>query len=184
MSQAVDMDRLILPVGERDHRQGSKEAVVTLVEYGDYQSPNCGRAHVIVQEIQRQLTGQLCFVFRHFPQPQLHTQAQKAAEVAEAAAAQGKFWEMHDILFNHQHALGNGYLVEYVINLGLNVTQVLRELADHIHDERVQEDFESGTRSGVTQTPAFFINGVRHNSNWDRTGLLAAIVASGRLGNF
>jgi protein-disulfide isomerase len=129
----------------------------------------------MIKAIQQQLGNRLGFVFRHFPQVSIHPQAQKAAEAAEAAAAQGQFWQMHDTLFEHQQALDNGYLVEYANDLGLDITQFLQAMWGHVYADRVTEDVESGLRSGVTTTPTLFINGIRYNDAWNLEGLLAAI---------
>lgn len=179
MSQASTPDRLMLPVGGRDHTRGPRDAPEVLVEYGGYQCPHSGQAYGIVQEIQQRLGDRLCFVFRHFPLTEIHPQAQKAAEAVECAGVQGRFWEMHDILFQRQPALGNGELVEYALELGLDMPQFLSTLAGRIYAERVYEDFESGVSSGVSSTPTFFINGVRHAGPWDLESLLAAIAAAG-----
>ncbi len=169
------MTALVLPVSSRDRIQGLDCAPISLVEYGDYQCPKCAAAHDIVQNLQQQFGEQLCFVFRHFPGNHLYPQAQHAAEAAEAAAKQGKFWQMHDYLFHHQHALGNGYLAEYADALGLDVMQFLRDMAAHIYADRVREDLASGIHSGVCQTPTFFINCLRYDGACDRQTLTATI---------
>jgi protein-disulfide isomerase len=120
----------------------------------------------------------LCFIFRHFPQIQSHSHAQRAAEAAEAAAAQSQFWQMHDILFTYQQELGNGYLVEYANNLGLNISQFLQHMCKQVHIERINEDIESGLHSGVTTAPALFINGIRYIGRWNIEQLMAAIVTA------
>jgi protein-disulfide isomerase len=163
------------PVGVRDHLQGPRTALITLVEYGDYECAWCRQAYAFVQEIRQQFGDRLCFVYRHFSMSRMHPHAQQAAEAAEAAEAQGRFWEMHDALFRHQEELENGYLVEYADALGLDVTRFLRDMAGHIHAERVSEDIQSGVRSGVNGTPTFFINGVRYDHAWYEKALLAAI---------
>lgn len=175
MNLASDKNKLALPVGERDHVQGHSNAHITLVEYGDYQSPSCAQAHRIIQEIQQRLGEQLRFVYRHFPCPEIHPDAQHAAEAAEAAGSQGKFWQMHDCLFANQHALNDGYLLDYATALELDVIQFLQEMTGDVHVTRVQEDRDSGVQSGVTLTPTFFINSVRHDGDWDGESLLSAI---------
>jgi protein-disulfide isomerase len=172
MSQALDNDKLTLNVGKRDHIAGLLNAPVLLLEYGDYQSPHCFEAYKIVKKLQRQLGEKLCFVYRHFPLTQIHPQAQKAALVAEGAGSQGKFWQMHDILFEHQQALDNGHLVEYALKLDLNISQFLQEMSARLHAPRVQEDFESGISSGVISTPTFFINGIRYLGTYDLENLI------------
>jgi protein-disulfide isomerase len=171
----------VLP-SQRDRRQGSLNAKVVLVEYGDYQCSQCGELYTLIQTVQERLNtseqNDLCFVYRHFPQPQIHPQAQKAAAAAEAAAAQGQFWQMHDILFAHQQELGNGYLVEYANDLRLDISQFLGNLHKQVHIVRINEDIESGLHSGVTAAPALFINGIRYTDRWNITQLMAAIVAA------
>jgi protein-disulfide isomerase len=166
---------LALEVGPRDHIQGPADAPVTLVEYGDYECPFCGRAHHVVKEIQRRMAGNLRFVFRHFPLTNVHEHAEVAAEAAEAAGAQGKFWKMHDTLYENQTALDDEDLLAYAELVGLNVPRFAAELAEHIHAPRVREDFLSGVRSGVNGTPTFFINGVRHDGSYDLETLLGAL---------
>ncbi|MBD2473118.1 DsbA family protein [Nostoc sp. FACHB-145] len=166
---------LSLPVSERDHIRDPKNAPVILVKYGDYECPYCGRAHFIVKELQ-QLTGDLMrFVYRHFPLTSVHPHAEQAAEAAEAAGAQGKFWEMHNHLFEHQQALDRKHLIEYAANLGLDVPRFSHELVEHAHVAKIREDLLSGIQSGVNGTPTFFINGVRHDGSYDLRSLLAAI---------
>jgi hypothetical protein len=133
----IEMPHLTVPVSERDHRQGSLTAAVTLVEYGDYECPYCGQAYPVVKEIQRQLGPNLCFVFRHFPVAQLHPHAWHAAEAAEAAAAQGKFWQMHQMLFEHQDALDDEHLLHYAATLGLDTERYKWELQNHVFAPRV-----------------------------------------------
>jgi protein-disulfide isomerase len=166
---------LSLPVGDRDHAQGPAHAPVTLVEYGDYECPSCGRADSIVKQIQQRLGDRLRFVFRNFPLAQIHPHAQQAAEAAEIAGDQGRFWEMHDYLFAHQRALGGSRLREYAEAVGLDVEQFAQALETHRTEGRVREDFQSGVRSGVNGTPTFFINGVRHDDSYDLNVLLAAL---------
>jgi protein-disulfide isomerase len=170
---------LMLPVSERDHVQGPETAPVTLVEYGDFECPFCGAAHLIIKEIQRELGDQLRFVFRHFPLATIHPHAEHAAEAAEAAGAQGRFWAMHDTLFEHQRALDDQHLMQYARALGLDIERFEREMAAHIYAPRVREDFMSGVRSGVNGTPTFFINGVRHDAGFALETLLAALRDAG-----
>ena len=172
-----DSATLSLPVSDRDHAQGAADAILTLVEYGDYEC-HCGRAYPIVKEIQRRLGPKLRFVFRNFPLGQIHLHAQHAAETAEAAAAQGRFWEMHDALFEHQRALDDRHLVQYAQALALDPDRLERELLSHTYAGRVREDFRSGVRSGVNGTPTFFINGVRHDDAWDVASLTESLLAS------
>jgi protein-disulfide isomerase len=168
---------LVKDVGPRDHVQGPADAPVTLLEYGDYQCPYCGAAHPIVKALQRHLGGNLRFAFRHFPLATIHEYAEGAAEAAEAAGAQGKFWQMHDTLFENQPALDFESLVGYAEELGLDVERFAMDLENQVHAPRVREDFISGIRSGVNGTPTFFINGVRHEGSFDVETMLEAIQA-------
>lgn len=172
--------KLSPPVSERDHVKGSPSAAVTLVEYGDFECPHCGAAHAIVKRIQVLLGESLRFVFRHFPLAQMHPHAERAAEASEAAGAQGRFWEMHDLLFEHQQKLADPHLVRFAETLELDVDRFTRELQEGIYRERVREDFMSGVRSGVNGTPTFFINGVRHDGSWDMESLLTSIERAAR----
>jgi protein-disulfide isomerase len=169
------MTHLSVPITEADHRAGRDDAPVSLVEYGDYECPHCGRAHPIVQEVRRRMGSALLFVYRHFPLTQIHPHAEHAAETAEAAGAQGKFWEMHDVLFENQDALDDGDLLRYSAALDLDAVRVARELAAGVHTDRVRRDFLSGVRSGVNGTPTFFINGVRHDGPWDFISLMTTL---------
>jgi protein-disulfide isomerase len=166
---------LTLPVGPRDHSAGPATAPVTLVEYGDYECPHCGRAYPIVKAVQKRLGKHLRFVFRNFPLTEMHPNAANAAETAEAAAAQDKFWEMHDTLFDNQAELEPADLIAHATRLGLDAQRVAAELKSHAHEPRVREDFMSGVRSGVNGTPTFFLNGVRYDGSWNLPDLLAAI---------
>ncbi len=169
------MTSLTVPVGPRDHIQGPATAPVTLLEYGDYECPYCGAAFYIVKQIQRHLEGELRYVFRHFPLVTIHPHAELAAETAEAAEAQGKFWDMHDTLFEHQQALSAPHLLQYARSLNLNLENVERDLTTHAFAERAREDFLSGIRSGVNGTPTFFVNGQRHDGSYDRETLLKTL---------
>jgi protein-disulfide isomerase len=167
---------LTMPVDEdRDHIQGSASATVTLVEYGDYECPYCGAAYPIVKEVQARMGERLRFVFRNFPITTSHPHAEQAAEAAEAAAAQEKFWEMHDVLYENQRRLRDEDLRGYAEQLGLDVERFASELAEHVHGPRVREDFMSGVRSGVNGTPTFYIDGVRHDDSYELETLLAAL---------
>ena len=170
--------RLKVPVSERDHVIGPADALATLVEYGDYECPYCALAHPIVKEVQRRLGRRLRFAFRHFPLAEMHPRALSAAEAAEAAGAQGRFWEMHDLLYTNQPALEDADLLAYASALGLDVRRFVDELAEHTWEARVREDFMSGVRSGVNGTPTFFINGVRHDSGWDVETLIEALTTT------
>ena len=167
---------LTMPVSEdRDHIQGPADAAVTLVQYGDYECPYCGEAYPIVKEVQARMGERLRFVFRNFPITTSHPHAERAAEAAEAAANQGKFWQMHDLLYENQRDLRDQALRAYAEQLGLEVELFDREMAEHVHAERVHEDFMSGVRSGVNGTPTFYINGARHDDSYEMETLLAAL---------
>ena len=146
----------------RDHVRGSEDAPVTLVEYGDFQCPYCGDAYPVVQELVERFGDGLRFVFRHMPLADLHPRAPAAAEAAEAAAVQGRFWEMHDRLFEHQRELSDPELREHAAVVGLDVDRFDRELNEGVHAARVDQDYLSGVRSGTPSTPRFFVNGVIH----------------------
>jgi protein-disulfide isomerase len=178
VSTLLDRPRLTVPVTDRDHVIGPATAPVTLVEYGDYECPFCGAAHPVTKQLVRLLGDDLRFAFRHFPLTQIHPLAALAAEAAEAAGAQGRFWEMHDLLFENQPRLARQDLLGYARLLGLDVDRFALELERHVHRPRVREDFLSGVRSGVNGTPTFFVNGVRHNGGWDLESMLATIRAS------
>jgi protein-disulfide isomerase len=166
---------LTIPVGARDHIQGSNDAPVTLVEYGDYECPYCGMAYPIIKGVQRHLGDRLRFVFRNFPISTSHPHARHAAEAAETAGAQGKFWEMHDMLYEHQKTLDDTHLRHFAEQLALDIDRFDRDLSERRHEGRVQEDFMSGVRSGVNGTPTFFINGVRYDGRWDEGHLVRAL---------
>src|ERR1700686_91046 len=173
------------PVSARDHVAGADDAPVTLVGYGDYECPYCGMASPIVKTAQRELGGQLRFVFRNFPLAEAHPHARLAAQAAEAAAAQGKVWGRHDVLFQHQDALEAEDIIGYAKSLGLDMAQFARDLKDPKYTKRVRDDFRSGVRSGVNGTPTFFINGSRFEGSWanEKTfinGLQEAAQQSGR----
>ena len=165
---------LALPVSERDHIGGGVNAFVTLVEYGDFECPDCGAAYPIVKELQKRMGEQLRFVFRNYPLPQ-HEHAASAAEAAEAAGAQGKFWEMHDLLFEHQDELDRHHLQTYARNLGLDIERFEHDLARHTYADHIEEDIESGDESGVEGTPTFFINDVRYEQPYDLETLQSAL---------
>lgn len=173
---------LALP-STQDWIQGVLSAKVVLVMYGDYQCPRSADVYKLIKAIKRELSDAfgedyLGFIFRHFPQAQIHPHAQRAAQAAVAAAAQGKFWLMNDTLFDHQQRLENGYLVEYANDLGLDIPQFLKELSKQVHVDRINEDIEGGIQSGVTTAPALFINGSRYIGHWNTTELMAAIMAA------
>jgi protein-disulfide isomerase len=164
-----------LPMPDRDHIQGPIDAPIALVEYGDYECPYCGEAYPIVKAIQERLGDRLCFAFRNFPLVNSHPHAEHAAEAAEAAGAQDRFWEMHDLLYENQTALEDEDLAQYASALGLDAKRLIREVLAGAHAARVREDFRGGARNGVNGTPSFFINGVRYDGAPDVEALLAAL---------
>jgi len=176
VSQTQWTAALTLPVSEdRDHIQGRADAAVTLVEYGDYECPYCGAAYPILKDVQARAGEVLRFVFRNFPITTSHPHAERAAEAAEAAGAQDRFWEMHDTLYENQSRLADEHLHGYAEQLGLDVGTFDRELADGVHLPRIHEDFMGGVRSGVNGTPTFYVNGARHDGPYDLETLLGAI---------
>jgi len=166
---------LTVPVNESDHIRGPKDASVTLLEYGDFECPHCREAHYILTELERTLADSMRFAFRNFPLSTIHPHAEQAAEAAEAAAAQRKFWPMHDTLFENQDALEFEDLVQYAAALGIDDERFAREQSERRYASRVREHFMSGVHSGVNGTPTFFINNVRHDGSYDLQSLLAAI---------
>jgi protein-disulfide isomerase len=163
------------PIGPRDHTLGPPDAPVTLVEYGDYECPHCGRAAPVVESVRERLGDQLLFAYRDFPLAQIHPHAEDAAEMSEAAGAQGRFWEMHATLFQHQHALDPNHLVRYAAMVGVDPGWAASALQTHTFEPLVREDFMSGVRSGVNGTPTFFINGERYDGSWEGPELLQAL---------
>jgi protein-disulfide isomerase len=175
MAQHLFENYLTPPISERDHAQGPEEAPLTLVQYGDYECPYTRQSLPIVHALQQQLGASLRFVYRHFPLTAIHPHALHAAEAAEAAGAQGHFWPMHDYLFAHQHELEDAQLIDHARAVSLDTAQFAREMAAHVHLDRVRTDVESGIASGVQGTPTFFVNGARHEGPYDRETLLAAL---------
>ena len=169
------MASLRVPVTEADHIQGKESAPVTLVEYGDYECPHCGRAYPIIKRVQRHFGERLRFVFRNFPLTQIHPLAEPAAEAAEFAAAYGKFWEMHDAIYEGQADLSLRMLAELADQLAFSADEFATALAEHEFLPRVKNDFMGGVRSGVNGTPTFFINGARHDGPFEFEYLVDAI---------
>lgn len=167
--------RLRKPIVESDHGLGPRGAPVTLVEYGDYQCPSCGRAYPVTRRVQRALGQSLRFIYRHFPMDQLHPHSLNAARVAEAAALQGRFWEMHHTLFTRQDFLDMESLYDYAANLRLDLDRFERDMRSAKVTARIESDLEGGIRSGVNRTPTFFINGVRFDGDWEDYGFLDAL---------
>ncbi len=167
-----DIDTLLAPVSDDDHVQGPASASLTLVEYGDYECPHCGRLFEIIRDLQRTLGERLRIVYRHYPLSGIHPHAEEAAEAAEGAAAQNRFWEMHDLLFRNQNALKLNHLLAYAESLALDMDRFSAELKKHVHRERVREDFRRGVENGVYSTPGLFLNEVRYDGALDRDTLL------------
>ena len=169
--------KLVVPVTpERDHIEGPMNAPLTLVEYGDYQCPYCGAAYPEVKKVQKNLGPELRFVFRNFPLTNIHEHALIAAETAEAAAVQQKFWPMHDFLYEHQATLGvPNIALGYARTLGLDTRKFEREIAQHTYQKRIKDDFMSGVKSGVNGTPTFYINGTRHDGEAVAKALIEAL---------
>ena len=165
---SADLSRLLLPISPLDHVHGPEDAPYTLVEYGDYECPDCGRLYVILRDLQKDIASRLRIVFRHYPLSGVHRHAQQAAEAAEA---QGKFWEMHTLLFERQQALWTKDLIRYAQELTLDVERFRHELKNETHSERVRADFLAGVQNGVNGTPGLFLNGVRYDGEWDQESL-------------
>ena len=175
------MTKLKVPVGPADHIQGDGNAPCTLVEYGDYECPHCGSAYPIVKRLQKHFGKRLRFVYRNFPLSQIHPHAESAAETAEFAASKGKFWEMHDLLFENQTQLGIGVYAKLADELGLSAAELEQALSSRTYQARVRSDFAGGVRSGVNGTPTFFINGERYDDSFDYptfVGTIDAIISS------
>jgi Na+/H+ antiporter NhaA len=172
----VDLDREVDP--ERDHVRGPMEAPVTMVEYGDFECPYCGRAEPVVRELLGDF-GDVRYVWRHLPLSDVHPNAQLAAEASEAAARQDAFWEMHDLLLDHQDALEPMDLMRYAEKLGLDIERFTNDLREHEGAARIAEDVDSADISGVSGTPTFFINGQRHYGAYDIDTLSKAVVTAG-----
>lgn len=162
------------PVTERDHIHGSLDAPAILVEYGDYQCPHCRLVYHNIKELQEQLGDRMSYVYRHMPISSVHPHAQLAAEAAEAAGAQGKFWEMHDMLYGHIQ-LDEDSILGYAEELDLDMERFRDDLINGVYEDRVQEDIDSGIRSGVNGTPTFFLNGERYDGPWDLESLIELV---------
>ena len=169
------MATLTQPVSARGHAEGPANAPMVLVEYGDYQCPYCGAAYPVVKRLQKKLGKKLRLVFRNFPLTESHPYALIAAEAAEAAALQGKFWEMHDLLFEQQALLKPEIIPSWAKRIGLNLEQFENDIKQSVVEKRIKEDRQSGIRSGVNGTPTFFINGTRFDGPPDYNSLLTAL---------
>lgn len=171
------MNELTVPVGAQDHTQGAPNAEITLLEYGDYQCPSCRHAATVVKRVQKHFGDRLRFVFRHFPLEQ-HPFAEPAAEAAEFAASQGKFWEMHDALYDNQARLGDELFTELATSLGLDPAALSQSLRDRTFAGRIETDRESGEASGVRGTPSFYLNTDLYSGEYDAPALIEAIDAA------
>jgi len=167
------MSTLKPAVGARDHVQGSSDAAIELVEYGDYECPYCGEAYGVVKALQGALGADVRFVFRNFPLTQAHPHAFRAACAAEAAALQDAFWPMHDLLYENQGFLEDQHLFTYAERCGLDLEAFARDIDSDAIAERIRNDFLSGARSGVNGTPTFFVNGHRYDGSWQADVFMA-----------
>ncbi|HWE02823.1 MAG TPA: thioredoxin domain-containing protein [Tepidisphaeraceae bacterium] len=175
MSDSNAPQLLTLPVSETDHIRGRPEAPLTLLEYGDYECDYCGRLYPIVRKLREHFGDRLRFVFRNFPVANIHPHASVAAQAAESAGMQGKFWEMHDLLYEHQAELAAADLTHYALKIGLEPYHFQSDLSSERFARRVAADHRSGLASGVTRTPTFFINGIRFDGKREFGELAAAI---------
>ena len=170
-------DQLSPPLGPGDHVDGPPGAPLELVMYGDFQCPFCNAAQPILRRVRERLADRLRFAFRQFPLREVHPDAERAAQASEAAAAQGRFWEMHDALYGARGELDLASVLRIAADVGLDVERLRDELARGVHAERVEADVRSGRAAGVYGTPAFFVNGRRHAGGYDAQSLIAALEA-------
>jgi len=165
-------NQLTPSVNDHDHTQGNGKATLVLVEYGDYQCDSCGQAYPILKSIQKTFGDRLMFVFRNFPLSEAHPDAYKAAIAAEAAALQNKFWEMHDAIYENQDQLDWDHLLSYAETIGLDLNRFKEDIETDSVTAKIDDDFESGVRSGVNGTPSFFINNEKYNGSWEEDSLI------------
>jgi protein-disulfide isomerase len=174
---------LVREVSQQDHLLGSLDAPVTLVEYGDYQSPACGKAYAVIKRVIARMNGSICFVFRNFPLSEHHPMAKSAAKAAEAAALQGKFWSMHDVLYENQSTLSDEKIRVLASDLGLDLVRFEADWQrGEAVEQRVEQDLSSGNQAGVDETPGFFIQGERYRGSWSEDDLVRALCAKLRPG--
>lgn len=166
---------LAVPVNGTDHVRGPHGAPVTLVEYGDFECPNCKQAAAAVKLLLERFAGRVQLVFRHFPLEAVHLHARLAAEAAEAVGAQGRFWEMHDLLFENQSHLKAANLHTYAERLGVDLARYTAEMDDHVYLQRVREHIEGAHASGVHATPTFFLNGTIHDISFGVRSLFDSV---------
>jgi protein-disulfide isomerase len=169
------MSRLSISISPDDHVQGDATAACSLVEYGDYECPSCAQIQPVIKRLQRHFGERLSFVFRNFPLTEMHPWAESAAEAAEFAATYGKFWEMHDLLFQNQTIFSETLLLELADKLGLSRAQLRVDLESEKFRQRVRTDFEAGVRSGVNGTPTLFIDDRLYDGSFDSDSLTDAI---------
>ena len=175
LNQQQRLPSLTAQVSSSDHVQGQEDAKVTVVEYGDFECAVCGQAYHAVKILRERFGTHMRFVFRNFPLREVHPGAELAAEAAEAAGGQDRFWQMHDLLFENQCHLKAENLREYAAKTGLELGRFDREMRDHLYRQRVQKDVDSGTKSHIQSTPAFFVNGVLHDVSFGLEHLEQAI---------
>jgi protein-disulfide isomerase len=178
MNQSAHPMSLAVPPEASDHMRGSLHAPVTVIEYGDFECPSCKMAEQTSTLLLQRFPGSVRFIFRHFPLEDAHPHALAAAEVSEAAAAQGRFWEMHDALFQHQAHLKEKDLLRYAGEVGLDLVRYAAEMSDHIYLQRVREEMEGGRRSHIRATPTFFVNGVVQDVSFGLQSLHDAVAAA------
>lgn len=169
------MTQLRVPITPLDHILGNDDAIVTIVEYGDYECPHCAAAQPILAQILAHFGNQLCLVYRHFPLVEVHPHAGAAAEAAEFASVHGLFWQMHEAIFTHQQRLSVPLLISLAANLKLSPIDLRDALASDRFGAKIRGDFIGGVRSGVNGTPTFFVNGIRHDSPYGVATLSSAI---------
>jgi protein-disulfide isomerase len=179
MSDADKKPRLIIPISERDHIRGKFDAPLSLLEYGDYECDYCGRAFPVVRAIREHLGDRLRFIFRNFPHASIHPHASVAAQAAEAAASQGKFWQMHDMLFEHQSDLATADLTHYALQAGLELYHFQSDLQTERFAKRVAADYRGAIDAGLSKTPTFFINDEYYDGPMEFEAMVKAILGSG-----
>jgi protein-disulfide isomerase len=178
MKMQRQTQRLSPKVSAKDHSRGSPLATTTLVAYGDFASPDCAKTYRTVKKIQKSMGTRLRYVYRSFPQPEQFGHSGEAAEAAECASSQGRFWEMHDSLFEKKTAADGAELSRRAAEAGLDLQRFRREMRARVHAARVEQVRQGGVRSGVEAAPAFFINSIRHESSFGLATLLAAVQAA------
>lgn len=175
MDRPTDSFKLAVPVNHTDHVLGHESARVTVVEYGDFECPSCGQAYPALKVLLKHFGDRVRFVFRHFPLLEVHPHAELAAEAAEAAGAQRRFWPMHDHLFQHQLHLKAANLREYALEAEVDLERYDYEMRDHVYLQRVHEHIDGGKRSGVRATPTFYVNGIVQDVSFGMERLRQAI---------